>query len=424
MQPEMPVRPTLQSTPLRKDEAARLAVLNACQILNSEPEPELDLLVGHAARLAGTPIALISLVDETQQWFKARIGLAITHTACDISFCRHTILQRAPFIVSDARADDRFADNPLVVGEPRIVFYAGWPLVTHDGYALGSLCVIDRVPRELSEAQQESMSLLARQVILALELRRGRSRGVRPTAAPLAQLLQRHSAIESARRAQAQLAQLVVHDLKNPLTVISGNVAFVLENTSLESDFDEALRDVLISTQHMQDMLLDLLDVWRADNDDGKLIADRHLVDVAALLREAIGHGHARNARLALKLDREELPFMADAQLLVRLVMNLIDNAQRYAPAGSEIEVSAQPLPEGIEISVADTGQGIADAHKTRVFETFARLERTTARTGKGLGLMFCRLAAEAHGGRIWVEDNRPRGARFRVLLPPPATAP
>src|SRR5206468_3373277 len=120
----------------------------------------------------GTPIALITLLDERRQWFKSRLGLEMTETAREISFCTYTILKDDLMVVEDAAKDGRFADNPMVVSEPRVRFYAGMPLVTGDGFNVGTLCVMDRSPRGLTAEQAEALRILSRQVMTQLELRR------------------------------------------------------------------------------------------------------------------------------------------------------------------------------------------------------------------------------------------------------------
>jgi PAS domain S-box-containing protein len=154
------------------DEKQRLDALHLYDVLDTPPEPALDDLTALAAQICGAPIALISLVDEQRQWFKSRTGLDVPETSRDISFCGHAIHQHDLFTVTDAARDERFADNPLVTGEPRIRFYAGSPLVTPSGHAIGSLCVLDRVPRQLDPAQEQALRVLGRQVIAQLELRR------------------------------------------------------------------------------------------------------------------------------------------------------------------------------------------------------------------------------------------------------------
>jgi len=153
-------------------EKKRLNVLWQYDVLDSVPEGVFDDLTELAARICEAPIALISLVDENRQWFKSKVGLTISETSRDISFCARAIQQDGLFIIPDATKDARFANNPLVTSDPKIRFYAGAPLITPDGHAIGTLCVIDKVPRELRNEQQQALLVLARHVMTQLELRR------------------------------------------------------------------------------------------------------------------------------------------------------------------------------------------------------------------------------------------------------------
>jgi GAF domain-containing protein len=154
------------------NEAARLEVLRQFDILDTEPEETFNDLMRLAAYICQTPIAIITLVDSDRQWFKARQGLTPQETARDISFCAHAILEPGTFVVRDALADERFKTNPLVTGEPHIRFYAGSPLTSVEGFNLGTLCVLDRTPRELSREQVAALRVLSNQVMTQLELRR------------------------------------------------------------------------------------------------------------------------------------------------------------------------------------------------------------------------------------------------------------
>jgi anti-sigma regulatory factor (Ser/Thr protein kinase) len=153
------------------DETRRLAALRRYRILDTEPERAFDDLTLLASHICGTPIALISLVDAERQWFKSRVGVSMTETSRSVAFCAHAIQQHDLYVVPDALGDDKFRNNPFVTGEPHIRFYAGAPLITHDGEALGTLCVMDRVPRTLNADQIEALEALRRQAQAQLELR-------------------------------------------------------------------------------------------------------------------------------------------------------------------------------------------------------------------------------------------------------------
>lgn len=162
----------MSAAPKPATEAERLRALDAYRILDTAPEAVFDDLVAVAAHICGAPMSLISLIDESRQWFKARVGLELPETRREHAFCAHAILDTRPLIVPDATTDTRFADNPYVVDAPSIRFYAGAPLVTPEGHALGTLCVLDRVPRELTASQLDALQALARQATALLEWRK------------------------------------------------------------------------------------------------------------------------------------------------------------------------------------------------------------------------------------------------------------
>ena len=229
------------------------------------------------------------------------------------------------------------------------------------------------------------------------------------------------------QRQKQELINLVVHDLKNPLAVIMANAGFLSRERALEqagADLKDAAFDIQSSAEVMFRMVTNMLDVSR--NEEGALPVRPSPTELSTLLSGVVASMGRRfsEAKRKLELDvDEELPLVQlDSELIRRLVENLLDNCLKYTPTGTTVQVRARQLDAGqVELRISDEGPGIPDAQKERIFEKFARLEgrdAMPARASQGLGLSFCRLAAEAHGGRVWVEDRAPRGSTFCVCLP------
>lgn len=219
---------------LPKNESERLKALENYNVLDTVPEEDFDEIVKLASNICETPISLVSLIDSNRQWFKAKLGLAAGETPREYAFCAHGILQEDIFEVKDATQDERFFDNPLVTGETEIRFYAGIPLTNPDGYNLGTLCVIDTKPKELTEFQKESLRVLAKQVMTQMELRY-KINQLHSKQIELENTIQtlnetKSKLVETERvAALGQLVAGIAHEVNNPLAVIKANVQIIEE---------------------------------------------------------------------------------------------------------------------------------------------------------------------------------------------------
>jgi signal transduction histidine kinase len=414
----------LTEAPLPGNEAERLAALQAYEVLDTDPEEAFDDLASVAARICGTPIALVSLIDEHRQWFKARIGLDATETPRSVAFCAHAILEPDDvFIVSDSTEDPRFADNPLVTADPEVIFYAGAPLVTPEGMPLGTLCVIDHVPRELSDEDRETLRRLARATVNQLELRKA-ALDLREISEELARsnqdLANRNDEIR-------RFYQSLSHELKTPLTVTRDYVSMVLDGLAgpISDEQEQFLTVALGSCDRIAAHVDDLLDLTRIET--GKLRLDVAPVSVGPLLESVVTAltpaAERADVRLECRLEDDLPTAEADEGRVMQVVSNLVKNAVKFTPAGGEIHVCAQAYDNSagsIEISVRDTGRGIPADDLERVFERLyqCRDDDAGSRQGLGLGLYLCREIIRLHGGDIFVESTEGVGTTFRFILP------
>jgi two-component system, sensor histidine kinase and response regulator len=225
------------------------------------------------------------------------------------------------------------------------------------------------------------------------------------------------------QRRQAELSSLIVHDLKSPLTTIIGTAEVMLEDDQASSGAREDLRNIQQAARSMHRMAMDLLDV--AMSEDGALLPRLEPIDVPQLVstvKSAMSfRATERNQSILVSLRELAIEtWRLDEELMRRVLQNLVDNCIKYGPPGGTIDIEAASAPNRLELSVRDRGPGVPEELREKIFEKYARIERDSGarnRDSRGLGLRFCRIAVEAHGGRIWVENNRP-GAIFRVELP------
>ena len=398
------------------DEAERLAALRGYAVLDTPPEPDFDELTRFASALCDTPIALVSLVDTGRLWFKSRVGIDVPEVHRNIAFCSHAILQRGIFEVEDAALDSRFADNPLVAAEPHIRFYAGAPLLHPGGQQIGTLCVIDRVPRRLTELQRQGLAVLSHQVIGQLELRRQVHQLVRRSV-ELAEA--RDHALAGTRAKDVFLASMS-HELRTPLNAILGLSQLLLERDDLPSEDANDIQTIDRSGRHLLAVIEDILGYAQLELDRPQLRPRAFDLGELLLEVEAAVRLQLRGRPVTLRIGpNPPLPIVADPTRVRQIVYNLVANALKFTRSGS-IELEVEVAGDDYLLHVRDTGIGIAADKLALLFHDFAQVhtEDDGEYGGAGLGLAISRRFARLMGGELTAESERGRGSRFTLRIP------
>jgi len=369
------------------NEPERLEELRSLGILDSLPEMTYDALTRLASHICDAPIALVSLIDEDRQWFKSRIGLDVAETSRDLAFCAHAILEPdSVFEVADATLDERFADNPLVTEDPSIRFYAGAPIVTRAGNALGTLCVIDRVPRTLSDVQRRALTDLSIQVMSLLELRR-----------TVAELESKHQQLEEVMRLRETFLATVSHELRTPLSAVVGYVEILADPTCEIDDDDrrEILATVGRQAGDVASLVEDLLVAAKAES--GELRVQNVPVDLVAQTAQVLEGLNNKNVN-RIMVEHGVAVGIGDPVRVRQIVRNLVTNAFRYG--GPNITLSTRTVADSAILEVADDGPGVRTEDEDLIFEPF-RQSAGTVSGSVGLGLSVSRLLAERMNGSL-----------------------
>jgi len=391
-----------------ENEFVRLKALKEYSILDTLPEEEYDDITRLASRICETSISTISLIDEKRQWFKSKIGLNATETSRNDSFCAHAIIEPDKiFTVKDSRLDSRFSDNPLVVGEPHVIFYTGVPLVSPEGLPLGTLCVIDDKPKELNDEQLIALQALSNQVVSLFELRKSKM------------LLEKFSKDLETRNIELEkFAHVAAHDIKSPLNNISSLTEILISQYSENLDDEAKMLMSMLDTSSMA--LRNLVDgILEHSKSDSILVEARSVFEVKKLVEETI----------RLLDNKKEYQFLMPFQdqkvftnriALQQILINLIANGIKYNDKKEVvIEVGFVDSENFYEFSVQDNGPGIKEENQQKIFGIFEILanEDRFGNKGNGIGLSTVKKLVEGLGGEINVDSEIGKATRFDFTI-------
>jgi signal transduction histidine kinase len=392
--------------PLPESEEQRIEALLRYKVLDTDAESCYDDLVEIAAQICQTPIALVSLVDVDRQWFKAKTGVDAEETHRDLAFCAHAILNPDDIlVVTDATKDERFYDNALVTEEPKIRFYAGMPLVTHDGHALGTLCVIDTKPKSLAQSQLNALKALARQVVGQLELRL------------------KTMQLESTNQAKDKIFSMLSHDLKGPFNSILGfsqTLAKKAESMSKET-ISLSAQSIYKSAQQNYDLMDNLLQ-WSKFQLGGFTFTPEK-VEIKALTDQVVTNLAKAAENKSIKLINyisSPINIQGDKVMLNSVMLNLTNNAIKFTPDEGSITIECKETEKDITIAVKDSGVGMTTEQRQNIFNIgfVCTNKGTKGEIGNGIGLLLCKDCIEQHQGKIWVESELGAGSQFYFRLP------
>jgi len=394
--------------PVSPDNEERLNALHSYDILDTAEEKDFDELTILASAICQTPVALISLVDGNRQWFKAHTGTDFTETPIEQSFCAHAIINTADImVVDDARIDQRFAQNPLVTGNPNIVFYAGVPLVNEDGFALGTLCVIDTEKRELSNEQSTALKVLAKQVVDKLELKR-----------KMTALAKANQDLRDSNVFIQKFATMAAHDIKNPLSsILLTSQALKLRLLKLEDEGCSRLVDMNIaSVKNLVNLVDDMLAYSKMPS---LLIAKKQDRDMNYLLKKVLSLVNVPD-NFTINIPEQTAQITLSEVAFEQIFINLLSNAIRYNDKqNGTINIRFAQDDNHYRFEVEDNGMGIADQYHEKVFQNNFTLKITDRynEKGSGIGLSTVKELLNAMGGGIYLKSNLGEGTTFFITI-------
>jgi signal transduction histidine kinase len=387
-------------------EEERLDALLKYTILDSLPEHEYDNLTRIASLICGTPIALISLIDDQRQWFKSKMGLCVPETHRDISFCGHAIHQEEIMVVRDARKDIRFHDNPLTKQEPNVVFYAGAPIRTPDGLPLGTLCVIDNKPRDLSDSQKKALQDLAKQVMILMEFRR-----------VIRVLFEQNIHILKLNEQLNEFAHSFAHELKTPVRNIQTMLDWLVSD--YKKSFNGPAMSQLNSMQENLEYLDEITDGMLLYHNCGTMPLEFEEFELSILLDQVEAEFLQEPAFDFKKTACKKKVFHAEEAWGIIFKQLLQNSLEFNQTTQAEIKLHFSENEEEIFLRWEDNGPGIPEKYREKVLELFFTLENHHGKS-EGIGLAIVSTLVQRLQGKLVLVDRKAnrQGFCLEITLP------
>lgn len=395
--------------------AERLARLRATGLLDAPTDGAFDRLTRLASRLLNAPLSTVTLVDSDRQFYMSCVGIpeplaTERATPLEFSFCKHTVVLGRPLIVPDTRAHPVVGQNPAIE-QFGVTAYAGIPLLTAGGHAIGTLCVMDYVVRHWTEDDVLNLTDLAASVSTEIELRMD-----------LAERARVEQELHHTVRLRDEVLAIVSHDLRNPVHTIALSAQFLLDQLSGDDGSVPVRRQMEIirrAAGQMDRMIGDLLDA--ASIAAGHLSMEPRELYASDLLRGACDAlrplVEEKGIRFACEDAGRDALLRADPDRVLQVLGNLAGNAVKFTPEGGRVALGLRVEEGEAVFSVTDTGQGMSAEQLPHVFEQFWQARRA-GRQGTGLGLTIAHGIVAAHGGRIGVESTPGEGSTFYFTVP------
>ncbi len=391
------------------NEEARLAVLKSYNILDTAEEKDFDDLTILASAICQTPIAFIGLIDDNRQWLKSRKGIAATDNPIGLSFTKHTIAAgNGITVIEDISQDERFAEDSLLNGEKEISFYAGVPLINADGFALGSLCVIDEKKKQLTEEQTNALKIIAKQVVDKLELKK--------TAKELEKI---HQELIDSNLFIQKFAAMAAHDIKNPMSniLLTAQLLKVRFAKLDDKNFERLINMNIDSTKRLITLLDDMLAYSRSPE---LLLTQKQSVNSSELLLLAVSLVQLPD-HITISLPAENYLMHVATVALQQILINLLTNAIRYNDKEQGvIQIRLKDDAACYYFEVEDNGIGIAAEHHQKIFNNSFTLKITDqyGKKGSGIGLSTVKELVKAIKGTITLRSTLGQGTTFSFSVP------